>query len=691
MADKEGYPGKYKVKAIRTVFAIIFFILIYLLILILSFSLVASLFYLSYIIISNIPLKNSAIYYFILFLLVFIIAIALLVFVIAFFFRKSSIDRSGWLEVNEEQQPKLFNQIKNISDEIQTNFPQRVYLGIGVEAMVFYDSNFKNLFFPSKENLMIGLGLVNSITESEFRAILAHEFGHFTQRNWNVYSYVYIENQIIFKMLIDEEYYQTLLHQFISFGRLVWVVIVYSKFIRWVLRKAYEIVSKSYMALSREMEYHADEISARVAGSVPAVTSLLRSSLASDAFNYVWQFYSSRLPENIKTENVYPQHLFTMNKFAERYGVKTENKLPAVTKETILRFNRSKLNLVNQWASHPTTMDRISRLEELNINSEISNESAWNYFDDTDSIQKTLTEKLFRNFPFKDSPSLMSFEEFKKNYAEDADKHNFDKKYNYFYEFRDISKFDIPKAIALSEDRSTERFEQLFSNENVNLIERFSGLTMDMKTVESISKKDIKVESFEYDGTKFNSDECDDLLIDLKKQHEEMYKKVQELDINVFIFFYNLSKQAGKEEELIKYYQTYFELLDEDKRNLQIYLDLINSMQFIFTIHSFSKIRTKLEQMEDQEDKLRERIAKILADEKYTPFLTDELAKKFHNYLSAELEYFDGEKYNDVSLKSLEETIFNFYEVCSKAPFYGLKKLLDFQIELIDSSNSAKN
>ena len=691
MADKEGYPKKYKAKAIRTIFAIIFFILIYLLILILSFSLVAFLFYLSYIIISNIPLKNTAIHYFALFLLVFILAIALLVFVIAFFFRKSSVDRSGWLEVNEEQQPKLFDQIRNISNEIQTNFPQRVYLGIGVEAMVFYDSNFKNLFFPSKENILIGLGLVNSVTESEFKAILAHEFGHFTQRNWNVYSYVYIENQIIFKMLIDEEYYQTLLHQFISFGRLVWVVVVYSKFIRWVLRRAYEIVSKSYMALSREMEYHADEISARVAGSVPAVTSLLRSSLASDAFNYVWQFYSSKLPENIKTENVYPQHLFTINRFAEKFVVKIENNLPVVTKENVIRFSRSKLNLVDQWASHPTTMDRISRLEELNINSEISNESAWNYFDDTESLQKNLTEKLFRNFPFKDSPSLMSFEEFKMNYAEEAEKHNFDKKYNYFYEFRDISKFDIPKAIELSRERSTQRFEQLFSNENVNLIESFSGLTMDMKTIESISKKEIPVESFEYDGTKYSSDESSDLLFDLKKRHEEMYKKVEELDIIVFSFFYKLSKQTDKDEELIKYYKTYFNLLDEDKINLQTYLDLINSMQFIFTIHSFSKIRSKLEQMEDQEDKFRERISKILEDEKYTPMLTDELNKKFNDYLSKEHEYFDSEKYNDEALKSLEETIFNFYEVCSKAPFYGLKKLLDFQIELLDNWNPANN
>jgi len=77
-----------------------------------------------------------------------------------FFFRKSTVDRSGWLEISEEQQPKLFELIKSISKEIETNFPQKVYLGAGVDAMVFYDSNFRNLLIPSKENLMIGLDLL---------------------------------------------------------------------------------------------------------------------------------------------------------------------------------------------------------------------------------------------------------------------------------------------------------------------------------------------------------------------------------------------------------------------------------------------------------------------------------------------------------------------------------------------------
>jgi hypothetical protein len=408
-----------------------------------------------------------------------------------FFFRKSTVDRSGWLEISEEHQPKLFELIKSISKEIETNFPQKVYLGAGVDAMIFYDSNFRNLLFPSKENLMIGLGLVNSMSESELKAILAHEFGHFTRRSLNVYSYVYIENLVIYKMLIDEEYYQTLILKFSTvLGRFGWIVIIYSRFIRWILRKAYEIVSKSYMALSREMEFHADEISARVAGSIPATKALLRTSLASDSFNYIWQFYYNRISENLRVENIYPQHSYAINQIAEKYGVEINNGLPYVTKEIIARFNRSKLMIINQWASHPSVDDRIKKLEALNIYSSVSHESAWNYFINIEDVQKEITEKLFRNWQFSDSSINLTLDQFKQKYSEEIGKHSFDKKYNYFYEYRDISSFDIKLVIDKQDENNFNDFNEIYTEENVNFIHQFSGLDSDLKTIESNLKKE---------------------------------------------------------------------------------------------------------------------------------------------------------------------------------------------------------
>jgi Zn-dependent protease with chaperone function len=689
MQNKFNFSPEYRSRAIRTIFAIIFFIIVYLVVLILSFALVASIFYSAILLLQLVKHNRWGIYIIFLFILIVFIAIILLVFILTFFFRKYTVDRSGWIEIFKDEQPKLFKIIDSISKEIGTNFPQKVYLGSGVEAMVFYDSNFRNLFFPSKENLMIGLGLVNSMSESELKAILTHEFGHFTQKSLNVYSYVYIENQIIYKMLIDEEFYQTLLHKFLVVGRFSWIVIYYSRIIRWILRKAYDVVSKSYMALSREMEFHADEISATVSGSIPAVTALLRTGLAWDSFNYVWQFYYNHLSDNIKAENLYPQHSFVMNQIAERYGVQFSKGLPQVKKETLARFNRSKLIIINQWASHPSVDDRIKKLEELNVDSKICGDSAWNFFTNKEDIQKEITAKLFRNWQFSESPANLTLEEFVQKYSDDLDKNSFNKKYSYFYDNRGISNFDVNIAIEKVDENNFNNFSEVYSEANVNFIYQFSGIDYDIKTIDSISKGEWKIESFEYDGIKYQTKESKQLLDKLLKQHESLYQKVNEIDIEIFKYFFRLSKLVGRDSELVKSYETYFYFVKEDKSNLQIYLDLINSMQFIYRINSFNQIRIKLEEMHCKESVFRERMEKLLDDENYQSILNAEQREKFTNYLEKEWTYFDGQNYNQEELKILEEAIYQFYELCSRAPFYALKKLLDFQIELVERENPA--
>ena len=687
MSKKQSYPGKYRAQAIRSVFAIIFFIAVYLLLLVFSLALVAFLFYSSVVVLRSAPGQRSIIIFLFLFFAIDVIALTLLVFIFTFFFRKQTVDRSGWIEVNSENQPKLFELIETISKRLETNFPQKVYLGSGVDAMVFYDSNFKNLFFPSKENLMIGLGLVNAMTDCELKTIIAHEFGHFTQRSLNVYSYVYIENQIIYKMLMDEDFYQNLILSF-SKGKIYWVVLYYSKIIRWILRKAYHVVLKSFMALSREMEFHADELSASIGGTATAVTALLRLQLAGDSFHSVWQFYSQRLSENLKTLNIYPQHKFVMKKIAENHNMEMINDLPQVTKDIFSWFNRSKLVIENQWASHPSIIDRVNRLEELNIESNASYESAWNYFVNPEELQKEITEKLFRNWQFAEAPTDLSHSEFEEKYLGEIDKHSYDKRYSYFYEYRNISRFDLKAVLEDNEMSDFQKFEEIYTDEKLNLIYQFTGLTVDLRDIDNIAKGEFKIDIFEYDGKKYKAKESSELCDKLKKDHEKMYQKIIALDKRIFKFFYSIAESSGKEKKLINFYETYFYLVDDDKQNLKVYLDLIDAIQFIYFVNTFNQIESKMIAMREKENIFIERIRKILSDQNYVGLISDTQREKFQKYIDQKLIYFENQKYNSEALKTLQETIFEFYEVCSKAPFYGLKKLLDFQIEVFDANKA---
>jgi len=130
-----------------------------------------------------------------------------------------------------------------------------------------------------------------------------------------------------------------------------------------------------------------------------------------------------------------------------------------------------------------------------------------------------LTEKLFRYWQFQETPANISLEQFKEKFHEDSDKHTFSRKYNHFYEFRDISRFDVKLAVEQQIKNIFNDFTEIYTEKNVDFILQFSGLDMDLKTVESISKKEIPIDSFEYDGIKYQAEQSKELLKKLIKQH----------------------------------------------------------------------------------------------------------------------------------------------------------------------------
>jgi Zn-dependent protease with chaperone function len=120
----------------------------------------------------------------------------LAVFMIKALFFVNRNDHTLDLEVTAKGQPELFEFLNQLAKDTGAPRPHRVFLSPRVNAAVFYDLSILNLIFPSKKNLDIGLPLVNVLTISEFKAVLAHEFGHFAQRSMAVGRWVYVAQQI---------------------------------------------------------------------------------------------------------------------------------------------------------------------------------------------------------------------------------------------------------------------------------------------------------------------------------------------------------------------------------------------------------------------------------------------------------------------------------------------------------------
>src|SRR5690606_38074555 len=161
--------------------------------------------------------------------------------------------------------------------------PKKIYLSSDVNAFVSYDSSFWSMFFPVRKNLTIGLGLVNSVNLSEFKAVLAHEFGHFSQRSMKLGSYVYNVNRILYNMLYDNTGYANMLQGWSSihdvFALFTRLTILIARGIQAILSGMYGFLNKKYSGLSLQMEYHADAVAASVSGSESLVTALRRLEL----------------------------------------------------------------------------------------------------------------------------------------------------------------------------------------------------------------------------------------------------------------------------------------------------------------------------------------------------------------------------------------------------------------------------
>src|SRR5690606_5720455 len=302
-----------------------------------------------------------------------------LFFLFKFILVTNKTDTSEIFTVTQVEQPELFAMIHQLVNEIKTDFPQKVFLTYNVNASVFYNSSFWSMFFPVRKNLQIGVGLINSLTNQELRAILAHEFGHFSQRSMKVGSYVYNVNNVIFNMLYNNESLRKMHENIAGLSSYLALPLYISIFsingIQKILQKLYDYVNINYLALSREMEFHADEIAANVAGSNAMTDGLKRLSFANHSMESVISFYEKNQKLNWMPQDFYENHHAVNLFLAKKNKYEIKNGFPNVPLDAESKFNKSKLNIDNQWQSHPSTQDRINAISKLNIQVAYNNQA----------------------------------------------------------------------------------------------------------------------------------------------------------------------------------------------------------------------------------------------------------------------------------------------------------------------------
>ncbi|WP_341215023.1 M48 family metallopeptidase [uncultured Wocania sp.] len=607
-------------------------------------------------------------------------------FLLKFIFKKNKIDRSHLTEISETDEPELFKMIHEIVNEVGTTFPNKVFISSDVNASVFYNSNFWSMFLPIKKNLQIGLGLVNTIHTSELKAILSHEFGHFSQKTMKVGSYVYYVNQVIFNMLYDNEGFDKMVQQWANasgyFAIFVIIAVKIVEGIQWILRKMYEFVNKNYLGLSREMEFHADEIAANVTGFEPLKSALLRMNLADYSFNAVVGFYEGKIAENIKSKNVFKEQYYLLNFYAKEDSLPLIDGLPNVTLEDLNKFNKSKLVIKDQWASHPSTEDRITHLEKTNLSvTYTENDLANTLFKNIEELHETLTTKMFAEVKYEETPKTLSPEEFKNEFEKEYIKNSFSKAFNGYYDNKTLVPFEI-KDINDNGALPTT-FEALFSDKHVNLNYEALALQNDIETIKQIKDKTLEIKTYDYDGKKYKAKESDALIKQLQSQLETIHESIKANDINIFRFFKNAENNSDT-SKLTQLYKNFFEFDKEFDSKFKVYTELSDKLQFISVTTPFDQIKSNFIKVKSLEAKLKENIKQFIVDDKYKTEITKDIKESFENYLLKEWQYFGNQNYIDKNLETLFMALNNYAYILSKGYFLHKKEVLDYKVSLLD-------
>ena len=616
-------------------------------------------------------------------------------FLIKFVFSTGNkVDRSHLTEIKEAEQPELFKLLHEIVNEVHTQFPKKVYLSSEVNASVFYDSTFWSMFFPVRKNLQIGVGLMNAITIVELKAILAHEFGHFSQRSMKVGSYVYNVNKVIYNMLYDNESYGVILNKWgnlssyfsLFSGGAIYVI----KGIQWVLMKVYNVLNLNYMALSREMEFHADAVAARVAGSAALANSLLRLDLASQSLTTVFEYYDGKLAACQKTNNFFPQQSFVLQQFAISEQLPIENGLPMLSIDLFKKFNRTKLVLGDQWSSHPSTEDRVHRLLALNEPPKAHQEGlAVDLLSNKTMILEKISQRLFESITFSQEPELIDISTFQNDYLEGAAERAYPIAFKGYFDARDpykkFTEIDFERPIS----EGFLSFDQLVNDQTVSDLNTHSIAVQDKETLERIQDGVLEVDTFDYDGVKYLVGDVYQLINSLGVEIERLESSFALRDEQLFSYFSSVAREQGCIESFMETAMAYQVSAVQLDHRREAYSNLVAASRFMHNSIAIASIPALIEKVKTAETAFKAEIKLVLEDAYYTSFIDEEMRTRFNEYLSLDWKYFAGGAYFQNEVDGLFTAMIDFSAVVFQRVWAQKKAILEFEAGMLDNRRKA--
>ncbi|MFZ4928324.1 M48 family metallopeptidase [Chryseobacterium sp. Mn2064] len=610
----------------------------------------------------------------------FSVGVFVFIFLVKFIFRKNHYSRSHLLEINRSHQPELFAIIDEIVAETQVKSPQKVFLSPDVNASVSYNSVFWSMFLPVKKNLTIGVGLINSTSVGELRSILAHEFGHFSQKSMKVGGYVNQAEKIIFETVYNNKDYENFIMEF-SGGNAIFKIfgLISVSFInafQSVLKSMSNFLFKNHASLQREMEYHADAISTYITNPEEQASSLLRLELSDVAFNSSFNFYVESNQKYLP-KDLYKNQLSLMRILSERNNHPYVNGLPKIDAEDLTRYNKSRIEIEDQWTSHPDILKRVERIKTNKTrNSATDHRYAKEIISGFDKICEIMTSKYLTLHTVKNVGEVIEDETFLQLYLDNNIYKTFSSNFNGYYERHNPIIENIESVIF---DTSSHHYnEDLFSDKKVSLVYEKSGIEGDIQTLQYLVSHPKEIKTFRFDGILYKVKDASSLIPKLENELKKVKEELQENDKAIFQHYYQISNEDTKKDLLGRYKN--FAVLDSEFDDFQKSLnDFTVYLQFMTVTLPFEEIRKHRAQLLKAEEPFKLKTQELIENSAYKEGLKAEDHQLLQDFVNSEYIYFNKDKYLENEVNAISVVIEKYQALLNDHYLNSKLELLMFQ------------
>ena len=555
-------------------------------------------------------------------------------------------------QITKKDSPELFAMIREIADATKNKMPQHVYLSPVVNASVSYSSSsLWSVFFPSGKDLTIGIGLLYGLNKSEIKAIIGHEFGHFSQETMRFAVMTFRLMQVV-SALIDyaeqkekdyaiartsEDY-----HWYFHLARYP------IKFVTKCTIIFYNSIVKKNSKLARMMEFEADNVACKIAGKDAKISSLCKLDPLITRFDIFTLVLKEILSNGVYLDCFAEGYRYCFDVLAEDEGLTVDNTITFHTPVGDAAVCKSRVKVVDGLDSHPSLLERIDNANQNPSNQDIDYEDARLLLSDEiiNNVGLYYQQCLALGF----DPPLnwnqlkpMQIDEFKKALQDYFVLHSLSYYISPFFNLP-VESFDFPS----DEELETEDIPYPFTNENRKLALEFAQAERDDELILNLHRNG-GIESITYNG-----DEDVDMVTAQEIQDcylSSLYPPL--LELNVDIYKYLWKNGTDEERDIVKYVYWLLFYSNNWMKAMQPFYNQI--AEIMATLDFYKKNDGQVELQKDYKIQISNEFRKFLSDFDFETISTlcgewqvkenvtiNQQLDEWKQYLSAKVSSYDG-------------------------------------------------